>query len=125
MGKGMGMIPGMKAMLKQVNMQEGDIQRSLKRLRALYASMTPAERKKPDVIEHGRRRRIAKGAGCDVGEGSKVIKDFEQSPDVMRAPGSMGVMGRFKMMKAMASGQLGGLGLPGGPMLKTKKSGHM
>jgi signal recognition particle subunit SRP54 len=119
------MIPGMKDMLKTVNMQEGDIERSLNRMRAMYDSMTPAERKKPDVIEHGRRRRIAKGAGCDVGEVSKFIKDFEQSRDVMRAVGSMGVMGRFKMMKAMASGQLGGLGLPGGPMLKTKKSGHM
>src|SRR3954465_10864050 len=111
MGKVMGMIPGMKDMLKQVNMQEGDIERSLNRMRAMYDSMTPAERKKPDVIEHGRRRRIARGAGCDVGEVSKFIKDFEQSRDVRRAVGSMGVMGRFKMMKAMASGQLGGLGL--------------
>src|SRR4051795_143152 len=66
MGKVMGMIPGMKDMLKQVNMQEGDIERSLNRMRAMYDSMTPAERKNPDVIEHGRRRRIAKGAGCDV-----------------------------------------------------------
>jgi hypothetical protein len=43
----------------------------------------------------------------------------------MRAVGSMGVMGKFKMMRALASGQLNGLGMAGGPMLKTKKSGHM
>src|SRR5437763_3525 len=94
MGKVMGMIPGMGDMLKQVNMKEGDIEKSLNRMRAMYDSMTLAERKKPDMIEHGRRRRIARGAGVDSGEVSKFIKDFEQSRDMMRAVGSMGVMGR-------------------------------
>jgi signal recognition particle subunit SRP54 len=44
---------------------------------------------------------------------------------MMRAVGSMGVMGKFKLMKAMAKGDLAGLGMPGGPMIKTKKSGFM
>jgi signal recognition particle subunit SRP54 len=125
MGKVMGMIPGMGDMMKQVKMNEGDIERSLGRMRAMYDSMTLAERKKPEIIEHGRRRRIARGAGVDTGEVSKFIKDFEQSRDMMRAVGSMGVMGRFKLMRAMAKGDLAGLGMPGGPMLKTKKSGYM
>src|SRR3954452_15759599 len=125
MGKVMGMIPGMGEMMKQVNMKDGDIERSLKRMQAMYQSMTIAERKKPEVIEHGRRRRIAKGAGVDTGEVSKFIKDFEQSRHVMRAVGSMGVMGKFKLMRAMAKGDLAGLGMPGGPMIKTKKSGYM
>src|SRR3954471_6601230 len=68
MGKVMGMIPGMGDMLKQVNMKEGDIERSLNRMKAMHDAMPPAERKKPDLIEHGRRRRIAKGAGVDVSE---------------------------------------------------------
>jgi len=34
-------------------------------------------------------------------------------------------MGKFKLMRAMAKGDLAGLGMPGGPMLKTKKSGYM
>jgi signal recognition particle subunit SRP54 len=125
MGKVMGMIPGMGDMMKQVKMNEGDIEKSLKRMQAMYHSMTTAERKKPDLIEHGRRRRIARGAGVDTGEVSKFIKDFEQSRDMMRAVGSMGVMGKFKMMRALAKGDLAGLGMPGGPMLKTKKSGYM
>ncbi|MDB5321098.1 MAG: ffh [Phycisphaerales bacterium] len=125
MGKVMGMIPGMGDMMKQVNMKEGDIEKSLKRMQAMYQSMTVAERKKPDLIEHGRRRRIARGAGVEGGEVSKFIKDFEQSRDMMRAVGSMGVMGKFKMMRALAKGDLAGLGMPGGPMLKTKKSGYM
>jgi len=125
MGKVMGMIPGMGEMMKQVKMNEGDIEKSLKRMQAMYQSMTTAERKKPDVIDHGRRRRIAKGAGVDAGDVSKFIKDFQQSRDMMRAVGSMGVMGKFKLMRAMAKGDLAGLGMPGGPMLKTKKSGYM
>ena len=125
MGKVMGMIPGMGDMMKQVNMKEGDIERSLKRMQAMYHSMTTAERKKPELIEHGRRRRIARGSGVETGEVSKFIKDFEQSRDAMRAIGSMGIMGKFKMMRALAKGDLAGLGMPGGPMLKTKKSGYM
>jgi signal recognition particle subunit SRP54 len=125
MGKVMGMIPGMSEMMKQVNMKDGDIERSLKRMQAMYHSMTVAERKKPELIEHGRRRRIARGAGVDTGEVGKFIKDFEQTRDAMRAIGSMGIMGKFKMMRALAKGDLAGLGMPGGPMLKTKKSGFM
>src|SRR3954468_2023342 len=125
MGKIMGMIPGMAEMSKQANMGEGDIEKSLQRMRAMYDSMTPGERKKPEIIEHGRRRRIARGAGVDVGEINQFIKQFEQSRDMMRAVGSMGIMGRFKLMQQMAKGNLAGLGMPGGPMLKTKKSGFM
>jgi len=43
----------------------------------------------------------------------------------MRAFGGMGMMGKMKMMQALASGKLSNLGMPGGPMLRTKKSGHM
>src|SRR5438105_1576864 len=63
MGKVMGMIPGRGDMMKQVNMQEGAIERSLGRMRAMYDSMTLPERKKPERSDHGRRRRIARGAG--------------------------------------------------------------
>jgi hypothetical protein len=43
----------------------------------------------------------------------------------MRAVGGMGVMGKMKMMKSLMSGGLNALGMPGGPMLKTKRSGFM
>jgi len=125
MGSIMKLIPGMSQMMGQINMQEGDIEKQMKRMRSIYDSMTPAERKKPEMIEHGRRRRIARGAGCDTHDISQFIKQFEQSRDMMRAVGSMGVMGKFKLMRAMAKGDLAGLGMPGGPMIKTKKSGFM
>ncbi|HSI32168.1 MAG: signal recognition particle protein [Phycisphaerae bacterium] len=125
MGSIMKLIPGMSQMMGQINMQEGDIEKQMKRMRSIYDSMTPAERKKPEMIEHGRRRRIARGAGCDTHDISQFIKQFEQSRDMMRAVGSMGVMGKFKLMRAMAKGDLAGLGMPGGPMIKTKKGGFM
>ena len=44
---------------------------------------------------------------------------------MMRAVGGMGMRGRLGLMKAMMSGDLAGLGGPGGPQLRTKKSGYM
>ena len=44
---------------------------------------------------------------------------------MMKAVGGMGMMGKMKLMKSLMTGGLAGLGMPGGPMLKTKKSGFM
>ena len=44
---------------------------------------------------------------------------------MMRAVGGMGMMGKLKLMKSMMSGDLAGMGTPGGPMIRTKKSGWM
>jgi hypothetical protein len=51
------------------------------------------------------------------------MKQFEMSRDMMRAVGGMGMGGKMKLMKSLMSGQLSNLGMPGGPMIKTKKSG--
>jgi len=125
MGKIMGMIPGMNELTKQVNMDGEGVEQQMGRMRAMYDSMNRAERKNPDVLDAPRRRRIARGAGVDVQEVGQFIKQFNMSRDMMRAVGGMGVMGRLKLMKHLASGNLAGLGSPGGPMLKTKKSGWM
>jgi signal recognition particle subunit SRP54 len=45
------------------------------------------------------------------------------SRSMMRAVGGMGMMGKLKLMKSLMSGNLAGLGSPGGPMIRTKKSG--
>jgi signal recognition particle subunit SRP54 len=93
------------------------------RMRAIYESMNKKERKNPDLLDGPRRRRIATGAGVAPTEVGQFMKQFEMTRDMMRAVGGMGMMGRLKMMKALASGGLNNLGMPGGPMLKTKKSG--
>jgi signal recognition particle subunit SRP54 len=123
MQKVMGMIPGMNELTKQVNMDGDGVEKQMHRMRAIYDSMHRKERKNPDVLDAPRRRRIARGAGVDVQEVSQFIKQFNMSRDMMRAVGGMGMMGRLKLMKHLASGNLAGLGGPGGPMLRTKKSG--
>jgi signal recognition particle subunit SRP54 len=125
MSKVMGMIPGMSEMSKNMNMGEGDVEKQMGHMHAIYNSMNKKERKKPDILDGPRRRRIAHGAGVDVNEVSQFMKQFDMMRGMMRAVGGMGVMGRLKMMKALASGQLNSLGMPGGPMIKTKKSGWM
>jgi signal recognition particle subunit SRP54 len=123
MGKVMGMIPGMSEMSKQMNMGEGEVEKQMGRMRAIYDSMNKKERKNPDLLDGPRRRRIATGAGVAPNEVGQFMKQFEMTRDMMRAVGGMGMMGRLKMMKALAGGGLSNLGMPGGPMLKTKKSG--
>src|SRR5258706_2289323 len=125
MSKVMGMIPGMSQMTKQLNMGEGDVEKQMGHMRAIYDSMNQKERKNPDTLDGARRRRIARGAGVDLNEVGQVMKQFEMSRDLMNKVGAMGMMGKLKLMKAMMSGDLAGLGMAGGPQLKTKKGGFM
>jgi signal recognition particle subunit SRP54 len=125
MGKIMGMIPGMSEMTKQLQMGEGDVEREMVHMRAIYDSMTRDERKKPDLLDGMRRRRIARGAGVDVQEVGKFMKQFEMSRDMMRAVGGMGMLGKMKLMRSLMSGDMAALGTKGGPMIRTKKSGWM
>lgn len=123
MGKIMGMIPGMSELTKQVGMQGDDVENQMKRMRAIYDSMNRNERQNPDLLDGQRRRRIAAGAGVGVTEVGSFMKQFEMSRDMMRAVGGMGMLGKMKLMKQMMSGNMSGLGMPGGPMIATKKGG--
>jgi signal recognition particle subunit SRP54 len=123
MGKVMGMIPGMSEITKQLGADGGQVEGEMDRMHAIYNSMTKGERKNPDVLDGNRRRRIAAGAGVDTNEVGRFMKQFGQTRDMMRAVGGMGLGGKMKMMKNLMSGNLSALGMPGGPLLKTKKSG--
>jgi signal recognition particle subunit SRP54 len=124
-GKVMGMIPGMSNLTKSVNMNDSDVERQMSHMRAIYDSMTLEERKKPDILEHSRRRRVSAGAGVQVQEVGQFIKQFEGARDMMRALGGQGMMGKMRFMQSVMSGGLNNLGMPGGPMIRTKKSGFM
>jgi signal recognition particle subunit SRP54 len=125
MNKVIGMIPGMDQLTKQFGQGEGEIEGQMSRMKAIYDSMNRKERANPDVLDGPRRRRIARGAGVDVQEVGQFMKQFEMSRSMMRAVGGMGMMGKLKLMKGLMGGGLSGLGSPGGPMIKTKKSGYM
>jgi predicted permease len=115
MGKVMGMIPGMSEMTKQLGHDGEGVEKQMGRMKAIYDSMTRVERKKPDVLDANRRRRIARGAGVDVNEVGQFMKQFNMSRDMMRAVGGMGMMGKLKLMQQVMSGKLSNMGMPGGP----------
>ena len=91
------MIPGMSQM-KDVNIDND----SFKHIEALIQSMTPKERTNPKIIDHNRKKRIAKGAGRDVNEINALLKQFEQMSKMMKmlqsggASKLMGMMQNFK-----------------------------
>ena len=87
----MGMIPGMGKAVKDIDVSDD----SFKGIEAIINSMTPFERANPDVINPGRRSRIAKGAGKDLTEVSQFMKQFEQMKQMM------------KMMNKMPMGRMG------------------
>src|SRR5204862_6324195 len=68
MGKVMGMIPGMSELSRQAGMNENDVENQLGRMRAIFDSMNKKERAKPELLDGGRRRRVARGAGVDTSE---------------------------------------------------------
>ena len=104
MGKVMGMIPGMSEITKQIGQDDGMVETQMDRMRAIYDSMSKAERKKPEILDGSRRRRVARGAGVQLNEVGQFMKQFEMSRDMMRAVGGMGMMGKMKMMKSLMSG---------------------
>jgi signal recognition particle subunit SRP54 len=73
--------------------------------------MTIQERTKPDILKASRKRRIAAGAGVQVQEVNRLLKQFEQMRDMMK---SMQKGGLAKLMKKMGGGGKGGF--PGGGM---------
>ncbi len=76
----LGMIPGLGKELRAVKLDE----REFDRLQAIILSMTPEERRRPELIKGSQRLRIAKGSGTNVQAVKALIKQFEQMRKVMR-----------------------------------------
>ena len=94
LGNLLGMMPGMPKELKGAEI--GDDQ--LKPVEAIIRSMTPAERRKPEVINGSRRTRIANGSGTTVGDVNRLVKQFSEMQKMMKKMGAMG-MGKGKKGK--------------------------
>ena len=90
----------------KVNDEEA--KKSVRRTMGIIDSMTPFERRKPDLIKASRKKRIAAGAGVPVQEVNRLLKQFEQTQDMMKR---MKRGGLGKMMRAL--GQFGRGGFPG------------
>ena len=103
----MSMMPGMPQMKGDMEIDES----AMGRVEAIILSMTKEERANPSLINLSRKQRIAKGAGVDISEVNRIVKQFEQMRKMMKQlPGMMGggkrrggfgglgnMMGKFKM----------------------------
>ena len=95
----MGMMPGLgmmgNAKIKDEDMDAGEKQ--MARIESIIYSMTKEERRNPDILNLSRKHRIARGAGVDISEVNRLVKQFEQMKKMMKQlPGMMGGRGGKK-----------------------------
>jgi signal recognition particle subunit SRP54 len=127
----MGMLPGVAKMKNQIASANLD-ESVLKRQMAIIDSMTPKERKNPDVLKASRKKRIAAGSGTRVEDVNRMLKMHRNMADVMKAMGGGGKRGPMagianmlglgsampspeqmaELAKKMPGGMPGGAGLP-------------
>ncbi|MBX9707663.1 MAG: signal recognition particle protein [Caulobacteraceae bacterium] len=118
----MGLLPGvakMKAQMADANIDD----RMIARQEAIISSMTKAERKKPDLLNASRKKRIAAGAGVEVQEINRLLKQHRQMADMVKSL-SRGGRGNMQKMAAMMGGMgMGGMpGMGGAPTMDRLKA---
>jgi signal recognition particle subunit SRP54 len=102
----MGMLPGVNKMKDQLANAKLD-DKVIKRQRAVILSMTPQERRNPDILKASRKKRIAAGSGVRVEDVNRLLKQHRQMADMMKAMGGNkrgGPMGRMAQMFGLGSG---------------------
>ena len=104
----LGMLPGMG--MKGADLEGMIDEKQLAHMEAIVLSMTPKERRDPKLLNPRRKHRIAKGAGVDISEVNRFIKQFEQSQKLMKQFGGGGKKKRFGGFPGM-----GGMGRGGFP----------
>ena len=99
----LSMLPGVGG--SQMKMIEDAVdEKAMARTEAIILSMTPKERANPDILNASRKTRIAKGAGVDIGEVNRLVKQFDQAKKLMKQMGPM--------MNGKKAGRFGGFKLP-------------
>ena len=114
----MASMPGMGDMIPEGE----DPEDAFRRIQGMIDSMTKAERANPDVIDIGRRRRIASGSGVEPHEIKQFLGQFDQVRDLMRKMAKMSIWERIKMVTGLGKA---GAFQPGAMMKKAKgDTGH-
>ncbi len=116
MGGIMGMLPGMAKIKDQISAAHLD-EKIIARQRAIISSMTPRERRNPDILKASRKKRIASGAGVNVEMVNRLLKQHRGMADMMKSMGGAGakrgMMGKLGAMMGMGGGNsLAGLPQP-------------
>ena len=102
----MGLLPGVQKVKKQIA-QSGVSDSMIRRQRAIIGSMTIKERKKPDLLQASRKRRVAAGAGVEVAEINRLLKQHRQMQDAFKMMAKGGGRGFARLGALMGAG--GGL----------------
>lgn len=89
------MIPGMGKMLKDVDIPDD----AFKQTEAIINSMTPAERSNPAMINVSRRERIARGSGTTLADVNRLMKQFDQTRQMMKLAAGGGLQQKMQMMR--------------------------
>ncbi len=108
----MKMIPGLSKLQSKLNAADID-NKIIKHQEAIILSMTPKERKNPDILKAARKQRIAAGAGVQVSDVNRLLKQFEQMAQVMKyfkKTGPLGMMSMMKKMNTLTGGNLPDMG---------------
>lgn len=105
-------MPGMGGMADKIKDQVND--KSLVHLEAIINSMTPKERRKPEIIKGSRKRRIAAGAGVQIYEVNQLLKQFDTMQRMMKKMGKGGVRKMAGAMRGMMGAMGGGMPNLGG-----------
>ena len=105
LGGMMNLLPGVAKMKDQLAAAKMD-DKTVKRMRGIILSMTPKERRSPDILKASRKKRIAAGAGVKVEEVNRLLKQHRTMADVMKAMGGMkrgGMMGKAAQMMGLGN----------------------
>jgi signal recognition particle subunit SRP54 len=105
----LGMLPGMPKEIRNAEIDD----REIGRIEAIIRSMTPEERRKPDLINGSRRMRIAQGSGTSTTEINNLLKQFKQVQTMMKGMGGLGRKPKGKGNKK-GKGKLKGPKMPPG-----------
>ena len=99
LGNIMNMLPGLGGMGSKMkgldDEQTAEAERKMGRMEAIIHSMTPTERANPDILSPSRKHRIAKGAGVDISEVNRMIKQFNEMKKLMKQFGKPGKKKKF------------------------------
>jgi len=119
MQKMLKLMPGGGQLTEALGAAGGpDAEREVRRMMGMIDSMTPAERRTPDIIDPSRRRRIAEGAGCQANEVNQLLKQYDMLKPMVTGMAGKGMGDRMKMFDQVKQAAMN----PEGGMPKTKKN---
>lgn len=100
----LGMIPGLGKMVKDVDTDKAELE--MKRIEAIILSMTLKERRRHEIIDGSRRKRIAKGSGTSVEDVNRLLRQFVEMKKMMTQFSKMGMGGLMNMMGGKMPGMM-------------------